>query len=259
MLSISPIPAFNDNYIWLISETKTNKAWVVDPGDAKVVIDTLQEKQLQLEGILITHHHFDHVGGLKALKKLFKPVTYGPKSDAIHDIDVPLSADDTLTVLEHTFKVIAVPGHTLDHIAYFSESHLNQPVLFCGDTLFAGGCGRLFEGTAQQLYQSLQQLTLLPANTLVYCAHEYTQNNLAFAHAVEPDNTELNKRRQHVAQLRNHHQPTLPSTIADELSTNPFLRCAEPSVKHRCESHIQQDLVSPIDVFATLRRWKDHF
>lgn len=259
MLSISPIPAFNDNYIWLISDTKTHKAWVVDPGDAKVVIDTLQEKQLQLEGILITHHHFDHIGGLKALKKLFKPTTYGPDSDAIHDIDVPLKANDTLTLLNHSVNVVAVPGHTLDHIAYFSETLLSQPVLFCGDTLFAGGCGRLFEGSPQQLYQSLQQLAHLPANTLVYCAHEYTQNNLAFAHTVEPDNAELTARRQHVTQLRNNHQPTLPSTIAEELSTNPFLRCTELTVKQRCESHVQQSLASPVDVFATLRRWKDHF
>lgn len=252
MLNISPIPAFNDNYIWLIEHRDC--AWVVDPGDPAPVLDVLKQKQLTLTGILITHHHFDHTGGIAPLREHF-PATriYGPDNPQIDGITHAVAEGEQINVADHIFEVVAVPGHTLDHIAYVGEG-----VLFCGDTLFAGGCGRMFEGTAPVMQSSLAKLARLPGSTRVYCAHEYTLANLAFAKAVEPDNTALTQRIAEAQTLRDAGEPTVPSTIAIERQTNPFLRWDIKGVRDAANRQRQND-GSPAKVFAELRRWKDEF
>ncbi len=257
MLDVRPIPAFTDNYIWLITSPNDKRAFVVDPGDGQVVRDTLESEGLDLAGILVTHHHFDHVGGLALLREAYAPVVYGPDNPAIDGIDQVVSAGDAVEVLGAQFSVIAVPGHTLDHIAYFADGE--APLLFCGDTLFAGGCGRLFEGSPAMMHQSLQSLAALPAGTQVFCAHEYTLANLAFAQAVEPGNAELADRVAAAEATRAAGQPTVPSTIALELATNPFMRCEQPELIDalRQQGRLQQP--DAVAVFATVRGWKDNF
>jgi hydroxyacylglutathione hydrolase len=257
MLTIQPIPAFDDNYIWLLYDKQTREAFVVDPGDAAPVVAALQELQLDLTGILITHHHFDHVGGLKQLKDRYDPVVFGPRNPAIDGLTQTLQAGDNIEALGQSFDVLEVPGHTLDHIAYFHSGA--EPVLFCGDTLFAGGCGRLFEGTPPMMYQSLQSLAALPPETRVYCAHEYTLANLAFARAVEPDNVDLAQRITEAEARRARNEPTVPSSLALELATNPFVRCAEPALLAALQAQGRLEGESGAEVFATVRGWKDNF
>ncbi|PLW82106.1 hydroxyacylglutathione hydrolase [Kineobactrum sediminis] len=260
MLTIEPIRAFSDNYIWLLTDTANNHCFVVDPGDAEPVLEVLAERQLTLAGILVTHHHFDHVGGLPLLREHTSAVVYGPHNPAIEGVDHRLAEGDTLTVLGLEFSVLAVPGHTMDHIAYYCAGDSEQPpLLFCGDTLFAGGCGRMFEGTAPVLHGSLAKLAALPGSTRVYCAHEYTQANLRFARAVEPDNEALAERAREVAALRATDDPTVPSELAQERATNPFLRCAEPAVAATLHSQGKWQGEKPEEVFAALRTWKDSF
>lgn len=257
MLTIEPIEAFSDNYIWLLYDEASRDAFVVDPGDADPVEKRLAERQLTLQGVLITHHHFDHVGGLAALSANRQLTIYGPQNKGIEAITDRLSDGDSIEVLGHAFQVIEVPGHTLDHIAFFHSG--DKPILFCGDTLFAGGCGRMFEGTAPVMLRSLDLLADLPSTTAVYCAHEYTLANLAFAQAVEPDNSALAERVQNAQALREQGQPTVPSSIGLEQQTNPFLRCREESVK---ATLAQQDMLEghePSQVFAAVRGWKDNF
>jgi hydroxyacylglutathione hydrolase len=258
MLTIDPIPAFSDNYIWLIHDPDSREAFVVDPGDAAPVVERLQELSLQLTGILITHHHFDHTGGLEQLIERYSPVVYGPANPAVQGIDKRVAAGDQVQVLGETFQVMEVPGHTLDHIAYYHTAE--APLLFCGDTLFAGGCGRVFEGTPPMMHQSLLSLAALPPSTRIYCAHEYTLANLAFARAVEPDNEALRRRLAQAEATRGRDEPTVPSNIELELATNPFLRCAEPAL---IESLRKQGRLAgssaPPEVFATVRGWKDNF
>lgn len=258
MLSVEPIPAFNDNYIWLITCPERNTAFVVDPGDAAPVQRALEERGLRLEGILVTHHHFDHVGGLQDLRETWNPVVFGPDNPAIAGIDHPLGAGDRIEVLDHLFEVLAVPGHTLDHIAYFHPAD-DTPLLFCGDTLFAGGCGRLFEGTPAMMHQSLQALAALPASTRVYCAHEYTLANLAFAEAVEPDNEALAARIARARESRERGAATVPSSIDLELDTNPFLRCDRDEVAAGLKRQGKLRGDSTVEVFAAVRAWKDSF
>jgi hydroxyacylglutathione hydrolase len=257
MLTIDPIPAFSDNYIWLIYDESSREAFVVDPGDAAPVETRLKGMQLALTGILITHHHLDHTGGLEQLRARHNPVVYGPANPAVAGIDHRVAAGDAVQVLGKTFTVMEVPGHTLDHIAYFCDD--DTPLLFCGDTLFAGGCGRVFEGTPPMMHESLESLAGLPGNTRVYCAHEYTLANLAFARAVEPDNAELRQRLADAEALRARNEPTVPSDIALELKTNPFLRCTEPALIEalRAKGRLQGE--SGAEVFATVRGWKDNF
>ena len=257
MLTVEPIPAFNDNYIWLLYDTDSRRAFVVDPGDAAPVMAVLSEQKLTLSGILITHHHFDHVGGLAELRAAYEPVVYGPHNPAIDGIDHRLGAGDRIEVLGRTFSVMTVPGHTLDHIAYYHES--KQPLLFCGDTLFAGGCGRLFEGTPPMMLASLESLAALPGNTLVYCAHEYTLANLAFARAVEPENSALQERIAQAELTRANNTPTVPSSLSLELETNPFLRCAEQNLLDSLASQGKLTADNTADVFALVRAWKDNF
>jgi hydroxyacylglutathione hydrolase len=259
MPSVEPLPAFSDNYIWLLRHG--DSAFVVDPGDAEPVRRRLAELGVDLRGILLTHHHFDHVGGVDALKSAYECTVYGPDNPRIDGIDVMVGDGDRVAIDGFSFEVLAVPGHTLDHIAYFAgASGQEPPRLFCGDTLFAGGCGRIFEGDAPMMHRSLQRLAALPAQTRVYCAHEYTLANLAFARAAEPDNEALAERERRSQALRDDGQPTLPSTIALERETNPFLRSAEPALHAQLvRAGRTPDASSPSAVFAALRAWKDSF
>jgi hydroxyacylglutathione hydrolase len=257
MLNIEPIAAFTDNYIWLLFDDVSRQAFVVDPGDAQPVIETLQKLKLDLAGVLITHHHFDHVGGLQALCSAYDPVVYGPVNPTIDHISQRLQAGDTIEVLGVSFEVYEVPGHTLDHIAFVHRG--SNPVVFCGDTLFAGGCGRLFEGNPAMMLKSLESLATLDPATRVYCAHEYTLANLAFAQAVEPHNNDLSERIAAAESLRSHGEPTVPSNIALELATNPFLRCdvAEFQASLQQQGKFEGDDV--VEAFTAVRSWKDNF
>ncbi len=256
-LIVKPILAFSDNYIWLLYDPQSRQACVVDPGDAEPVLATLKDMNLTLSSILITHHHFDHVGGLEALLKEYSPRVFGPRNPEISGLSDTVGARDTVSVLGTEFEVMEVPGHTLDHIAYFQPGEV--PLLFCGDTLFAGGCGRVFEGTPPMMYQSLQSLAVLPPTTRVYCAHEYTMANLGFAHAVEPDNKALRQRIAAAEKTRARNEPTVPSNIALELATNPFLRCADVQLRASLAAQGKLEGEDSADVFATVRAWKDSF
>lgn len=257
-MKITPIPAFTDNYIWQINDG--SKAFVVDPGEAQPVIQHLEENQLILSGILLTHHHFDHTSGVKALLELWPGIpVYGPANEDIPETTHPLSEGDNVHVLGSIFRVIDVPGHTAGHIAYYNVQEDDHDILFCGDTLFSSGCGRLFEGTAAQMYESLSKLKALPAETLVYCTHEYTTANLNFARAVEPENADIAARIQQVAELRDQDLPSLPSTLGLELRVNPFLRWDAPAVIKAANEHSETLCSEGVEVFATIRAWKDHF
>ncbi|ABA73927.1 MULTISPECIES: hydroxyacylglutathione hydrolase [Pseudomonas] len=255
MIQISALPAFTDNYIWLLQDHATQRCAVVDPGDAAPVQAWLDAHPGWVLGdILITHHHHDHVGGVETLKKATGATVYGPASENIPGRDVALKDNDTVRVLGWDFDVYAVPGHTLGHIAYYHHG-----LLFCGDTLFAAGCGRLFEGTPQQMHQSLSRLAALPEDTLVYCTHEYTLSNLKFAAAVEPDNRDIAARLEKVTRQRENGVMTLPSTLALEKLTNPFLRTGEILVTQKVDERNGPQNRAPSEVFAALRAWKDTF
>ena len=257
-MNISPIPAFTDNYIWQLNDGE--QAYVVDPGDAKPVVNFLDNNGLKLAGILITHHHWDHTGGVKELLNAWPGIpVYGPVNPSIADITHPLKEGDSITLLNSTFVVYELPGHTLDHIAFYHERFNDHDVLFCGDTLFSSGCGRLFEGTAAQMFESLSKLKTLPAETLVYCTHEYTEANLAFAAAVEPDNKDVEHRIVEVRSLRSQNQPTVPSSLGLELKVNPFLRWDADSVIASANEQSGTMNHEAVEVFAAIRAWKDHF
>lgn len=253
MLEIKPVPAFNDNYIWLITKPGTKDAWVVDPGDAEPVKTVLRDLDLNLAGILVTHHHYDHTDGISELKQRWSVSAWGAKNE---HTDQKCEEGDTVNVCGYDFSVIDVPGHTLDHVAFYNEE-LN--LLFCGDTLFLGGCGRIFEGTPEQMYTSLQKLSSLPENTQVYCTHEYSQANLKFAQAVEPDNPYVLQAISRTDKLRNQNKPTLPTTIADEKCHNPFFRSHQPAVIATAIEQKGTLVVAPAEVFAAVRQWKDNF
>ncbi|MBB4864534.1 hydroxyacylglutathione hydrolase [Pseudomonas nitritireducens] len=259
MIQIDALPAFSDNYLWLLQDVTRRECAVVDPGDAGPVERWLEAHPgWKLTDILVTHHHADHVGGVARLKEATGARVLGPAQEKIPARDVALEDGDRVEVLGLGLEVIHVPGHTLGHIAYFHSAQ-EQPLLFCGDTLFAGGCGRLFEGTPAQMHESLSRLAALPGATAVYCAHEYTLSNLRFACAVEPDNPEVLARYEEVRQWRERGRISLPSSIALEKRTNPFLRSSEISVMKKADERNGQHLRAPEDVFATIRRWKDQF
>lgn len=258
--AVLTVPAFEDNYLWLIHDGKS--AVAVDPGDAEAICAALTAHQLTLVAILLTHHHADHVGGVQALQSKHSgqhPIpVYGPRKEAIAGITAPVSEGQTLHITELALdvQVLDVPGHTLGHIAYFCPQ---QGWLFCGDTLFGGGCGRLFEGSAQQMLDSLSKLATLPDATEVYCAHEYTLSNLRFALEVEPDNLALQARQRSDMLKRQHGIPTIPSSIALEKATNPFLRAHQPSILTHLQN-IGKITTTPVDtlaVFTILREWKN--
>ncbi|MES2823768.1 MAG: hydroxyacylglutathione hydrolase [Pseudomonadota bacterium] len=260
MLQIHPIPAFNDNYFWLIQpETQQPVVYVIDPGAAEPVFKALEAHQLSLAGILITHHHHDHIDGATKLSQTFNIPIYGPQSTNIPQITHYLSDNDNLVLVTLHAKIIALPGHTRDHIGYFIKPDRSQPLLFCGDTLFAAGCGRLFDGSIEQLFQSLQKISQLPDETLIYCAHEYTLANIAFALFIEPENDQLIARQRSAGLERERHLPTVPNPLSLEKQTNPFLRCHLPAIRQRVEQLTQQTLTTELEVFSHLRRIKDHF
>ncbi|MBB6521566.1 hydroxyacylglutathione hydrolase [Pseudoteredinibacter isoporae] len=253
---ISPIAAFDDNYIWLIDNGQI--AAVVDPGDAKVVLQRLKERELELTAIINTHHHYDHTGGIAELCETFPGCTvYGPVSQPLSQHHC--QQDDDVEILPGlNFKVLEVPGHTLDHIAFYSND-LSPSVLFCGDTLFAGGCGRMFEGNPEQMQSSLERLGSLPGETLVYCAHEYTLGNLNFALAVEPGNQDLVQRMEETKALREKSEATVPSVLSTERATNPFMRCREADIQKAASQRAKNIVSNPAETFAILRKWKDNF
>jgi hydroxyacylglutathione hydrolase len=254
-LTVTPLPAFNDNYLWLLA--RGHEAAVVDPGDAAPVRRALDRYNLRLTAILVTHHHGDHVGGVLDLKSRTGAKVFGPAGEDIEGLDRRLRGGERVDVLDTSFEVIDVPGHTAGHIAYFAARHA-PPLLFCGDTLFACGCGRLFEGTARQMVASLDALAALPASTLVHCAHEYTLSNIRFALTVEPGNVALRERAARDEATRHRGEPTIPSTIGLELATNPFLRCDVPEVR----SSVTDRTVDAVDrtaIFAALREKKNEF
>lgn len=257
MLNVVAVPAFQDNYLWVLHAEGSSNCYVVDPGDAAVIETALTERGLTLSGILLTHHHWDHTGGVDALTAGRSIPVYGPNSANIPQVTHALGEGDEV-YLDGGLKlaILEVPGHTLDHIAYFDSESSS---VFCGDALFAGGCGRMFEGTAPQMQASLAKLAALPETTRIYCAHEYTQANLSFAVAVEPDNTELAERVALVARQRTDGVRTVPSLLSDELATNPFLRWASPDVIASAAQHTGKSLSAPQEVFAALRGWKDNF
>jgi hydroxyacylglutathione hydrolase len=259
MIQIHALNAFSDNYIWLLQDTAARQCAVVDPGDAGPVERWLDaHPDMRLTDILVTHHHNDHVGGVQALKRRTGAQVSGPAGESIPARDRALREGDSLDVLGLHLQVHDVPGHTAGHIAFYHLSD-TQPLLFPGDTLFAAGCGRLFEGTAQQMHASLSRLAGLPDDTLVYSAHEYTLSNLKFASAVEPGNPDIAKRLEEVTALRQRDAITLPTTISLEKRTNPFLRVAETSVKQKADERAGTSHSTAQAVFATLRSWKDKF
>jgi hydroxyacylglutathione hydrolase len=257
-MNLLPLPAFTDNYIWMLHDD--HSAIVVDPGDATPVLQALGRLGLTLQAILVTHHHPDHVGGVDALREATGAVVYGPTRERIPEPLVRLAQGDVVDVLGLHFKVLDVPGHTAGHIAYYCVDLNGEPLLFCGDTLFSGGCGRLFEGTPAQMLASLDQFAALPGNTRVCCTHEYTLSNLKFARAVEPENAALLHYTSQCEALRTQQHPTLPSRMALEKEINPFLRVRLPSVTRAAQAHdaqVNQD--DAVSVLAALRQWKNEF
>ncbi len=252
-LTLTALPAFADNYIWMIDDGRD--AVVVDPGDANPVRATLDQRGLRLVGILVTHHHGDHVGGLPALRPVLEGQVWGPANEALPEPVVRCVQGDRIDLLAGPWEVIDVPGHTAGHIAFFGGHALGEPILFCGDTLFSAGCGRVFEGTPAQMHASLSRLAVLPAATRVCCAHEYTLSNLRFAAKVEPDNTSISRHLAWCTAQRGQGLPTLPSTIGVERDINPFLRCDVSAVRAAAASF--GPIACASDVFAALREWKN--
>ena len=257
MLNVHPIHAFSDNYIWVIHNQI--HAVVIDPAIASPVIEYLQSKKLQLSAILITHHHHDHTGGNAELLRSFDVPVYGPHNESIATVSHPLREGDQVNLEEMSLNlmIIDTPGHTRGHIAYYGSNPFNM--VFCGDTLFACGCGRVFEGTTQQMYQSLQKLSQLPGDTLIFCSHEYTLGNIQFAKVVDPKNAQLIDFEIAAQELRNRNVPTIPTTLTLERKVNPFIRCKQQEIINSAQNYTGKPLPDPIEVFTALREWKNHF
>ena len=254
MIKIESIEAFTDNYIWLV--TTNEGSIVIDPGESSNIINLVHKNQLDLKAILVTHHHFDHTGGIEEIISHCPVDVFGPFNN-IQTIRKKLKGGDRLNVIGIEFEIIEIPGHTLDHIAFYSENN-GRPILFCGDTLFAAGCGRVFEGTYEQMFESLIKLKNLPTNTNIYCGHEYTLSNLRFAKEVEPFNKDILSRYNKVLKLREKGTPSVPSTLSTELKTNPFLRCDNKEVQENISSKFKITKENK-EIFKALRSWKDNF
>lgn len=256
-MNLIPLPAFSDNYIWLIPSQ--GRALVVDPGQAEPVTRWLTEHQHSLDCILVTHHHGDHTGGVASLQHQWGAKVYGPASESLPFEYQPLRQGDSILWGDLAFQVLDVPGHTSGHIAYWTQPSAQDPILFCGDTLFSGGCGRIFEGTPAQMLQAMDALSALPGQTRVCCAHEYTLSNLKFAMAVEPDNLALQAYVKQCQQRRSENLPTLPAQLATELKINPFLRSRQNSVIQAVQAYAPQTPNQDVEIFANLRSWKNNF
>ncbi|MES9815994.1 MAG: hydroxyacylglutathione hydrolase [Candidatus Thiodiazotropha sp.] len=255
MIEITGVTAFEDNYIWMVKNPASSQVVAVDPGDESPVLSWLEQQDCTLSAILITHHHYDHVGGIAELREVYPDIeVYGPANETIRGVTHPLEEGDRPRIagLNANLRVLEVPGHTQGHIAYFGEG-----VLFCGDTLFTAGCGRVFSGTFEQLSDSLQRIAALPGDTSIYCAHEYTLANLGFAAWVEPENPELAIRIKRAREKREAGIPTVPSDLAEELMTNPFMRTSVQSVIKAAEQASGHTLSTHREVFTALRKWKD--
>ncbi len=261
MLNIMPVPALKDNYIWLIIHPSTAQCLIVDPGAAAPVITALRAHKLTPIGILLTHHHYDHTDGVTELLIDYPIQVYGAATEQIPTVTYPLQGGETLEFPEMALQlaVLSIPGHTRGHLAYYGADVGSCGAVFCGDTLFTVACGRVFEGTMAQMYDSLQRLAALPLDTQVYCGHEYTAANLPFALAVEPNNTRLQQRVEETQALIAKGLPTVPSTLALEKATNPFLRCEHEGVRLAAERQCGNRLSTPEEVFAVLREWKNGF
>jgi hydroxyacylglutathione hydrolase len=262
-MQLIPLPAFDDNYIWILHDTA--RAIVVDPGDAQPVLSWLEAQGLTLAGIFVTHHHADHTHGVQALMDVYACPVFGPRTERLpFEPHRRVGQGDAIELLGIAWRVLDVPGHTAGHVAYVadrvvcSSSSTATPLLFCGDTLFSGGCGRLFEGTPAQMLASLDQLAALPANTLVCCTHEYTLSNLRFAREVDPGNTDLQHYQSDCIRTRAEGSPTLPSTVGLERRINPFLRCRDPALAQHIQT-IRQCQPDTLSCFAALREWKNHY
>jgi hydroxyacylglutathione hydrolase len=256
MLKVTPVEAFRDNYIWLIHGTDPRCVAIVDPGDAEPVMQALAAQGLEPVAILLTHHHPDHSGGITALRRVFDIRAWGPANEPVAGMTDAVAGGDRveLPALGLAFEVLDIPGHTAGHIAFHGHG-----ALFCGDTLFSAGCGRVFEGTPAQMLASLDALAALPDDTRIYCGHEYTLANLRFAQAVEPHNPDIAQHVDRVSALRGDDTPSLPSTLALERRINPFLRCDEPAVRDAAARRLGTPLASRVDVFAAVRHWKNEF
>ena len=255
MNHIIPIRALKDNYIWLIWDTSLQTAWVVDPGDARPVIEYLREHNINLAGILITHHHADHSAGIPELLNQYGNVpVYGFIKSKVPHLSHFVKEGDVVSCGTVTLKVAEIPGHTLDHIVFY-----NNEIIFCGDTLFSAGCGRVFEGTNEQMYQSLGKLLKMSDHAKIYCAHEYTLQNLRFAEQVEPKNPFIQNKIEIVSQLLAAGKPSLPSILQDEKNINPFLRCNENTVIQAAETYTKNKFMNAAEVFKSLREWKNQF
>ena len=253
MLSVEPIKAYTDNYIWLVS---TNEgSIVVDPGESKEILNLIDSNKIDLKGVLITHHHYDHTNGLLDLTNKINLEVYGPKK--IEGINNIVKESDKFSLIGIDFEVIEIPGHTLDHLAFYSSNN-KDPILFCGDTLFAGGCGRVFEGTFEQMFKSLKKISNYPKETKIFCGHEYTLSNLKFALEVDEDNKELADEYINVKKLISSDIPSLPTNLNKELKLNPFLRCNEINIKNKVIDKF--DIIDDeLEIFTALRKWKDNF
>ncbi|HEY5715651.1 MAG TPA: hydroxyacylglutathione hydrolase [Psychromonas sp.] len=256
MVNVITIKAFQDNYIWLIKDSQSQHCIIVDPGDAAPVLELVENEQFIIDAILLTHHHLDHSGGVQALLAARDENILIYSKNRLFDGCKLITEGDTLSFFDGRFslQVMEVPGHTLDHVAFY-----NEQLLFCGDTLFSGGCGRVFEGSFEQMFSALSRLAQLDDGIQVYCAHEYTQNNLIFAHHVEPENEVLLNYIRQVGKKRQQGLPTIPSTIGLEKAINPFLRCQQQSVINNLQAHLGEELTDPLSCFSALRRYKNDF
>ena len=254
MLSVEPIKAYSDNYIWLIS---TNEgSIVVDPGESSEILNLIDSNKINLKGVLITHHHYDHTNGLVDLTNKTDLAVFGPNNN-INGINNIVGESDKFSIIGIDFEVIEIPGHTLDHIAFYSFNDGN-PILFCGDTLFAGGCGRVFEGTFNQMFKSLKKISQYPKETEVFCGHEYTLSNLKFALEIDKSNGLLKNEYADVEKLVSSGIPSLPTNLDKELKLNPFLRCNDTNIKNKIIQKFDT-IDDELEIFTALRKWKDNF